>query len=105
MGASAPNAPARLRNPWWIPPFLGRIPSGVEPSHVSLLGAVAFALIFEEYDLALITSVLPIIAELQVPIRYVGVGESVEDLLPFDARLFVSGLLEEDASSPAGTAP
>ncbi|MCZ6777868.1 MAG: signal recognition particle-docking protein FtsY [Acidobacteria bacterium] len=48
--------------------------------------------------------VLPIIAELQVPIRYVGVGESVEDLLPFDARLFVSGLLEEDASSPAGAA-
>ena len=48
--------------------------------------------------------VLPIVAELQVPIRYVGVGESVEDLLPFDAGSFVSGLLEEDASNSAGAA-
>ncbi len=48
--------------------------------------------------------VLPIVAELQVPIRYVGVGESVEDLLPFDAGEFVNGLLGEDVSSPEGTA-
>lgn len=52
-----------LANPWWLPPFLGRVPPGVAPRHLSLLGAVAFALIFEEYDLALITSVLPYIAD------------------------------------------
>ncbi|MDX8390165.1 MAG: signal recognition particle-docking protein FtsY [Mariprofundaceae bacterium] len=32
-----------------------------------------------------------------LPIRYVGVGESLEDLLPFDAENFVSGLLPETA--------
>jgi MFS family permease len=51
-----------LRNPWWIPPFLGRVPSGVEPRHLSLLGAVAFALLFEEYDLAMLTQALNFIA-------------------------------------------
>ena len=54
----SPSAPA-LQNPWWIPFFLGRVPSGVERRHLSLLGAVVFALLFEEYDLAMITSVLP----------------------------------------------
>jgi fused signal recognition particle receptor len=34
-----------------------------------------------------------VVRELQVPIRYVGVGESVEDLLPFDASAFASGLV------------
>lgn len=57
--ASGPSLP----NPWWIPPFLGRVPPGVDRRHLSLLGAVAAALMFEEYDLALITSVLPFIAE------------------------------------------
>jgi len=54
-------APGRagLANPWWIPPILGRVPAGVERQHLSLLGAVAFALLFEDYDLAMITSVLP----------------------------------------------
>jgi len=33
-----------------------------------------------------------IVEELGVPIRWVGVGESVEDLLPFDARQFALGL-------------
>jgi len=28
-----------------------------------------------------------------VPIRYVGVGEKIEDLLPFDAGAFAAGLL------------
>jgi fused signal recognition particle receptor len=34
-----------------------------------------------------------VVRELGVPIRFVGVGEQVEDLLPFDAAAFASGLL------------
>ena len=34
-----------------------------------------------------------VVRELGVPIRYVGVGESVEDLLPFDADAFAEGLV------------
>ena len=34
-----------------------------------------------------------VVRELRVPIRYVGVGEQVEDLLPFDAAAFADGLL------------
>jgi fused signal recognition particle receptor len=36
-----------------------------------------------------------VVRELGVPIRYVGVGEQVEDLLPFDAAAFASGLVGE----------
>jgi fused signal recognition particle receptor len=36
-----------------------------------------------------------VVRELGVPIRYVGVGESVEDLVPFDAGSFVDALLGE----------
>jgi fused signal recognition particle receptor len=32
-------------------------------------------------------------AELGVPIRYVGVGEGVDDLQPFDPEAFLDGLL------------
>ncbi len=34
-----------------------------------------------------------VVRELAVPIRYVGVGESAEDLLPFDAAAFAEGLV------------
>ena len=34
-----------------------------------------------------------VVRELGVPIRYVGVGEQVEDLRPFDASAFASGLV------------
>jgi fused signal recognition particle receptor len=34
-----------------------------------------------------------VVGELDVPIRYVGVGEGVEDLLPFEAGAFAAGLL------------
>jgi fused signal recognition particle receptor len=37
--------------------------------------------------------VVAVVDELQVPIRYVGVGEKLEDLQPFDARGFVDALL------------
>ncbi len=36
---------------------------------------------------------LSIAAELGLPIRYVGVGEKVDDLVPFDAQEYVAGLL------------
>jgi fused signal recognition particle receptor len=36
-----------------------------------------------------------IVRELGLPIRYVGVGESAEDLLPFDAASFAEGLFPE----------
>jgi fused signal recognition particle receptor len=37
-----------------------------------------------------------VVKELGVPIRYVGVGESAEDLLPFDAAAFAEGLVGSD---------
>ena len=37
-----------------------------------------------------------VVRELGVPIRYVGVGESVEDLLPFDAEAFARSLVGEE---------
>ena len=37
-----------------------------------------------------------VVRELGVPIRYVGVGESADDLLPFDAAAFASGLVGGD---------
>jgi MFS family permease len=49
------------KRPWWLPPFLGPIPD-VEQRHLSLLGAIALALLFEEYDLAMLTAALPQIA-------------------------------------------
>jgi fused signal recognition particle receptor len=38
--------------------------------------------------------VISIARELNLPIRYVGVGERVEDLLPFDAEKFVASLFD-----------
>ena len=49
---------ARVRNPWWMPPFLGRVPQGLERSHVSLLGLIALGLLFEQYDLSIINSAI-----------------------------------------------
>jgi fused signal recognition particle receptor len=34
-----------------------------------------------------------VVRDLGVPIRYIGVGEKVEDLLPFDAFAFATGLV------------
>ena len=36
--------------------------------------------------------VLPIAAELQIPVRYIGVGEKIDDLQVFDSTLFVDAL-------------
>ena len=38
--------------------------------------------------------VIPIARELNLPIRYIGVGEKHEDLLPFEADKFVASLFE-----------
>ncbi|MGE5646741.1 MAG: signal recognition particle-docking protein FtsY [Acidobacteriota bacterium] len=38
--------------------------------------------------------VIPIARELNLPIRYIGVGEKAEDLLPFEADKFVASLFE-----------
>jgi fused signal recognition particle receptor len=35
---------------------------------------------------------------LKLPIRYIGVGESVDDLKPFDAEEFVAALLDQPAA-------
>jgi fused signal recognition particle receptor len=38
--------------------------------------------------------VVAIARELNLPIRYVGVGEKLDDLLPFDAEKFIASLFE-----------
>jgi fused signal recognition particle receptor len=43
-----------------------------------------------------------VVRELGVPIRYVGVGEAAEDLLPFDARAFADSLVGSDDMSRIG---
>ena len=43
---------------------------------------------------------LSISKKLGIPIRYVGFGESVEDLAPFDAEKFAAGLLGDPAQTP-----
>ena len=40
-------------------------------------------------------SVFAIGKELGVPVRFIGVGEGIEDLIPFDSKAFVDGLFEE----------
>ena len=45
--------------------------------------------------------VLAIADQLEVPVRWVGVGESADDLLPFDAEDFVDSLLDLERGSVA----
>jgi fused signal recognition particle receptor len=45
--------------------------------------------------------VLAIARELGVPVRYIGIGEGIEDLQPFEAGPFVDALLAERKASPA----
>ena len=39
-----------------------------------------------------------IVAELNIPIRYVGVGEGLEDLIPFSPDQYVDALFENQGS-------
>src|SRR4029453_10768012 len=59
----APTEPRRNRQPWWIPPFLGRVPTEITPDQLRLLGVVALALFFENYDLSMLGSALKFIRE------------------------------------------
>ncbi len=47
--------------------------------------------------------VIAIAQELKLPVRFVGVGEQIDDLLAFDSEAFVDSLLGEEAS--AGSIP
>ncbi|MCK4691863.1 MAG: signal recognition particle-docking protein FtsY, partial [Desulfuromonadales bacterium] len=38
--------------------------------------------------------VVAIAAELDVPVRFVGIGEGIDDLRPFDPAMFISALFE-----------
>ena len=40
--------------------------------------------------------VIAIAAELQVPVRFVGIGEQIDDLRPFDPEMFVSVLFDDE---------
>ncbi len=44
---------------------------------------------------------LPIARELDVPVRFIGVGEQADDLQPYDAAAFVRALLDMDAPAAA----
>jgi MFS family permease len=61
MEASA--ARPRARNPWWIPPFLGSVPEEITPQQLRLLGFIALALLFENYDLSMLGSAIKYIRE------------------------------------------
>jgi len=43
--------------------------------------------------------VVAVARELKIPIRYIGVGETKEDLMPFSAEAFVDGLFAERPSA------
>ena len=61
---SRKNATApRPRQPWWIPPFLGRVPAGIDSHQIRLLGIVALALAFEHYDISMLGAALKDIRE------------------------------------------
>ncbi len=61
LPSAAPEPPARRRNPWWIPPFLGRVPD-ITDAQLRLLGLVSLALFFESYDISMLTAALKHIA-------------------------------------------
>ena len=39
--------------------------------------------------------VIAVADELQIPVKFIGVGEKAEDLMPFEGLPFVEALLEE----------
>lgn len=55
--------PQRARRPWWLPHFLGRVPLGLEERYVGLVGVVALAGFFENYDLSMMTAAFKQIRE------------------------------------------
>ncbi|MGB0618367.1 MAG: MFS transporter [Myxococcota bacterium] len=55
--------PQRVSRPWWLPHFLGRVPIGLEERHVALVGVVALAALFENYDQSMLTAAFKQIRE------------------------------------------
>lgn len=55
--------PRRVKRPWWLPHFLGRVPLGLDERHVALVGIVSLAALFENYDMSMLTSALKQIRE------------------------------------------
>jgi fused signal recognition particle receptor len=49
-------------------------------------------------------AIFPLFQDLKIPIKYVGVGEGADDLLPFDRHRFVDALFAEEGS-PDPTGP
>lgn len=84
-GPDAESAPTRPRNPWWLPPFLGRVPVGLPPEALSLLGLLALGLTFEQYDLSLINSAIKNVSD--------DLGIAVEDLGYVTGAVRLGGLL------------
>ena len=37
--------------------------------------------------------VVAVADSLQIPVKYIGVGEQMDDLMPFDARAFIDALI------------
>ncbi|MDE0910849.1 MAG: MFS transporter [Myxococcota bacterium] len=60
--ADSTTAPVIAKRPKWLLPILGPVPP-LEEKHYSLLLGISLALMFEEYDLAMLTAALPQIAE------------------------------------------
>ena len=48
--------------------------------------------------------VVAIASELALPVRYVGVGEQIDDLIPFDPDSFVDALFAAESDGPPVTA-
>ncbi len=53
----------RPRRPWWIPPFLGRMPQGLDDRYVPVVGIVSLAFLFENYDVSMLSAALKQIRE------------------------------------------
>lgn len=49
--------------------------------------------------------VLAIVRELGIPVKYVGLGEQLEDLQPFDNEAFVDALFDQSSSSVSASDP
>ncbi|KAL4544264.1 hypothetical protein Ndes2437B_g02043 [Nannochloris sp. 'desiccata'] len=45
-------------------------------------------------------AVVSVVDELGVPVKFVGVGEGIEDLQPFDPESFVDALFPASATTP-----
>ncbi len=58
-----PRLAPRPRRPWWLPHFLGRVPRGLEDHHVSAVGIVSLAFLFENYDTSMLSAALKQIRE------------------------------------------